>query len=298
LSKVLLRYIEELQLMVRAYKSIYAQQLVWAARHGVKYDNDGYTLSLNENLYLPLLPVTEEEFKRGKGDELGSSDKRGKMRALHSSSALAINVFQYWRTRNVDNIARACGAPQGMTEMRFEQIHPTPLGGVPPHLDVEFRGSGLKPVAIEAKFTEPYHRHIKRTINDSYFSHAGLWAQLPRCEKLARRIRKEEQGKTSFTHLDAPQLLKHILGLAREYGPTGFELLYLWYEAPSPEAERHRIEIEDFSESIADEIHFRDMTYQKLFESIKKCPDTDGGYIGYLAERYFPSPINSSQWPV
>jgi hypothetical protein len=107
--------------MVRVYKSICAQQLVWAARHGVKCDRDGYTLSLNENLYLPLSAATEEEFKSGRGDELGSSDKRAKMRALHSSSALAINVFQYWRTRNLDNIARACGAPQGMTEMRFEQ---------------------------------------------------------------------------------------------------------------------------------------------------------------------------------
>ena len=93
--------------------------------------------------------------------------------------------------------------------------------------------------------------------------------------------------------MDVSQLLKHILGLAAAFGPSGFELLYLWYEVPSQEAERHRIEIEDFSESIADEVHFREMTYQNLFESIKKCRDTDEGYISYLAERYFLSPLNS-----
>lgn len=279
--------------MVRTYESIRAQQMAWAARHGVGCDRDGYTPSLNENLYLPLSAATEAEFRSGKGDELGSSDKRGKMQALHSSSALVINVFEYWRTRNVDYIARSCGAPQGMTEMRFEQTHPTPLGGVPPHLDVEFGGVGLNPVAIESKFTEPYHRHTKRTIKDSYFSHDGLWAQLPRCEKLIRHIRNEEQGKTSFAHLDAPQLLKHILGLAAKFGPAGFELVYLWYEMPSPEADRHRIEIEDFSKSIAGEVHFSDMTYQRLFETIKRFRGTSEGYISYLAERYFPSPVNS-----
>ena len=270
------------------YRLICNQQWAWAHQRGIKLDEDGYTLSLNDNLFLPLLPEVEKEFQSGKGDELGSDDKTGKMQALHSSSALVLNVFQYWRNANVPDIASACGASRGVTEIHFEQTHATPLGGIPPHLDVEFRGNDVNPVAIESKFTEPYHRHTKRTIKDKYLGVPGLWAQLPRCEELVRRIHEEEHGKTSFVYLDAPQLLKHILGLATGFGPKGFELLYLWYEVPSAEAERNRSEIMDFREHIGDEVNFREMTYQELFEAIRRLATADGDYISYLRERYFP----------
>ena len=137
---------------------------------------------MNDNLVSLLSQDTQKEFESGKGGELGERGSRGKMQALHSSSALVVNVFEYWRSYNVDAVAQACGAPSGMTEMRFEQNHPTPLGGIPPHLDVEFYGTDMKPVAIESKFTEPYHRKTKREIKDKYLNRKGLWVQLPRCE--------------------------------------------------------------------------------------------------------------------
>lgn len=269
-------------------KIIRDQQQAWAFQRGIKFDRDGYTFSLDDNLLLPLLPEVKKEFQSGKGDELGSNEKRGKMQALHSSAALVVNVFQYWAYRNVSDIALTCGAPQGMTELRFEITHPTPLGGVPPHLDLEFWGNKLKPLAIESKFTELYYRHTKRTIKAKYLSVPGLWAQLPHCEKLVRHIHEEEQGKTSFVYLDAPQLLKHILGLATKFGPKGFQILYLWYEVPSIEAEKHRSEIVVFKEYVGDEVDFRDMTYQELFKAINKLPNKDRDYISYLHERYFP----------
>ena len=90
--------------------------------------------------------------------------------------------------------------------------------------------------------------------------------------------------------MDAPQLLKHILGLATKYGPKGFRMLYLWYEVPSVEAERHRLEIQHFIEYVRDEVHLSDMTYQELFEAIRKCPNSGQDYISYyLHQRYFPS---------
>ncbi len=177
-----------------------------------------------------------------------------------------------------------------MIEMRFEQTHPTPLGGIPPHLDIEFYGGAdIKPVAIESKFTELYHRKTKREIKDKYLNYRGLWAQLPGCERLIKRIRDEEKGKTSFTYLDAPQLLKHILGLATRFGAMGFELIYLWYDLSSPEAERHREEIQEFKKQVGDEVYFRDMTYQELFNAIKRSLDADKNYLYYLDERYFSS---------
>ena len=276
--------------MLATHKLILNQQQSWARQRGIEIDDGGYTLSPSDNFFSPLSLETIKEFKSGKGDELGESGSRGKMQALHSSSALVVNIFEYWRSRNADTIARACGTPSGMTEMHFEKTNPTPLGGIPPHLDVEFHGAAdLKPVAIESKFTEPYHRKTRRIIKDRYLTYKGLWSQLPGCEALIKRIREEEKGKTSFIYLDAPQLLKHILGLATKFGTNGFEFVYLWYELPSSEAEKHRQEIKEFKLYAGDDVYFRDMTYQELFNILKGSLDADKRYISYLTERYFPS---------
>lgn len=108
--------------MSTAYESICNQQKWWACQRGIRFDEDGDTLSLDDNQFLPLLPEVRKEFKAGKGDELGAAGIRGKMRALHSSSALVVNIFQYWANRDVSEIASACGAPHGMTRMHFESL--------------------------------------------------------------------------------------------------------------------------------------------------------------------------------
>lgn len=280
--------------MGTTYQSICAQQQAWADQLRIKYDKDGYTLRLDNNLFCPLSRTTLGEFKQGKVDELGDNEKRGKMQALHSSSALVANVFEYWRKLGrADVIAKACGARSGITEIRFEQTYRIPVRGIPPHLDIEFSAFGTKSISvIESKFTEPYHRHTKRIIKEKYFSTPSLWSQLPKCEQLAQYIRKESQGRTSFIYLDAPQLLKHILGLTWvKSGPQHFEMLYLWYEVSSPEAERHRFEISQFQELIGDEVHFREMTYQELFKRIEECQLAGKEYLYYLDGRYFHSRV-------
>lgn len=269
------------------YKLIHQQQQEWATRQGIKFDNDGYTLSLNDNLFIPMSTEVLSEFNAGSGSELGNGIKRGKMQALHSSSALVLNFFQYWRGHNIDLIGQACGARKGMTELRFERTHATPLGGIPPHLDAEFHGAGLIPVAIEAKFTETYRRKTRRVIKDKYLNHTGLWTQLPGCGKLAGRIKQEEKGRTSFSYLDAPQLLKHILGLSTDFGVNGFNLLYLWYEVPSTEADRHKEELRLFKQYIKDEVHFRDTTCQDIFRVINQSTGSEQAFLRYLSERYF-----------
>ncbi|MFC1957406.1 hypothetical protein ACFLX0_01110 [Chloroflexota bacterium] len=269
--------------MISIGRQILNQQRAWAEKHNIKLDGKGYTLHLNDNLFCPLSPRSEEEFRSGRGDELS----KGKMRALHSSSALVVNVFEYWRDRNADSIAQACGALKGAKSLRFEATYPTQLGGIPPHLELEFYNPIFRPLVIEAKFTEPFHRKTKRHIQDKYLD-VSLWMGLAGCENLVRLIRREEMGKTSFSFLDVPQLLKHILGLTTKYGKRGFELLYLWYDYhPSLEAEKHRREISEFEKHVSSEVSFREMTYQELFKSIRDNPEADMQYIDYLAERYF-----------
>ncbi len=265
------------------YQRIVNQQQAWAKAQGIKFDNAGYTNNLIDNLFLPLSPRSEEEFRSGRGDELIT----GKMQALHSSSALVVNVFEYWRNRNVDFIAQACGASKGATSLKFEQTYPTRLGGIPSHLDVGFSNTIAIPLVIEAKFTELYHNHTKRYIKDKYLD-SSLWKGLPCCGNLIRLIRKEEKAKTSFSFLDVPQLLKHILGLTTRFGKRGFQLLYLWYDYhPSLEAGKHRQEIREFEKSISPEVLFREMTYQELFAKIRDSNKASADYVNYLAERYF-----------
>lgn len=145
---------------------------------------------------------------------------------------------------------------------------------------------------IESKFTELYGRHTKREIKDRYLDVPGLWTGLTEYEKLVRPILEEERGRTSFDYLDAPQLLKHILGLTKVFGASGFSLLYLWYEIPSPEAGSHRTELNEFMNLIGQEVEFRQMTHQELFQAIRECHGVSEGYIHYVTERYFSQSID------
>ena len=270
----------------KTYESIIDKQQKWADQRSIEHDKAGYVLSLTKNLYRPLFPETLDEFKKGKGDELGS-----KMLALHSSSALVVNVFDYWRyLGKADVIAEACGVPSRLTNIKFEQTYPIiHIRGTPPHLDIEFSIPGSNFISVvESKFTEPYYRHTKRSIKEKYFNIPGLWSQIPNCARLAQRIREESRSKISFIYLDAPQLLKHILGLTcSKSGTQNFEITYLWYEKHSSEADRHQFEIQKFKELVGGEVHFRSMTYQKLFENIKKSVLADDDYLEYIGQRYF-----------
>ena len=264
--------------------AIYDRQKSWPTICGKPVDAIGYTPTVDENLFQPLSPASRSEFGLGRGNELGSATKRGKMQATHSSSALACNFFDYWRDKPLAALATALGAPSGIAEMHFEQIYRTSINSKP-NLDVALYGHGIKPFLIESKFVEPYGSDKRNILfKDAYFPEGtGLWEQhgLIRCQALAHDI---QTRVVKFSRLDAPQLLKHILGLANKHS-DGFALLYLWYDLPSPEASEHRDEIERFAQAVGGEIDFREMTYQDLFGKITIT--TGGEYVAYLADRYF-----------
>lgn len=268
--------------MSEALKKILEQQRSWADSKDIAFDEDCYTYQLEDNLFQVLSTQSINDFKSGHGNEFGGEGERGKMQALHSSSALVCNVFEYWRDSDSDGIASVCGADRGMS-IRFEKQNRTGLKGTAPHLDVEFTHPGNIPLAVESKFTEPYRKEGTSNFASSYFKKPGLWDHFPHCEQLAIEIFK---GDTVFLRLDAAQLLKHVLGLMRAY-PSGFTLLYLWYKVPSREATVHEDEILLFSDRIISEVDFRHMTYQDLFGRIKRIPDVNPVYISYLEERYF-----------
>ncbi len=103
---------------MKAYQYILTKQIQWALNQKLALigskGNRGrrsYTKKLKDNLFQPLLSKTRQEFEFGNGREiLDSSSGPAKMKAVHSSPALSVNVFQYWQKVNqVSSIASVCG---------------------------------------------------------------------------------------------------------------------------------------------------------------------------------------------
>lgn len=75
------------------------KQKMWAKKNNISLLQapEGYVENLNDNLFEPLLVDVKNAFDNGNGGELKSIGNRPpKMKALHSSSAIGVNFFQYW----------------------------------------------------------------------------------------------------------------------------------------------------------------------------------------------------------
>ena len=273
-------------------KSLKEQQITWARSRNIPVDENGYVPSVELNLFKSPEPTTTEAFLAASGSELVDGRNRpAKMKALHSSSALAVNFFDYWVSRDKEPLARALGLDSGIVEVAFERKFPTELKGTPPNLDVVLVMDGGHVIAIESKFREwlTPKRASKKPFSQSYFP-AGreLWGEkgLDRCQLLAEKI---QSGEAGFKYLDAAQLLKHSLGLA--YHLRGrFSLYYLYSDWAGNERDRHAAEIGVFSETVGSEIRFLGDSYQRIVESLSRDTRVDSAYTEYLSLRY-PSEV-------
>lgn len=271
-------------------KIVREQQRCWAVAHDIEIDESGYTLTLDDNLFVPLSPASRSEYVDGDGAELGSPGCRGKMQALHSSSALVSNVFEYWRGSTAQALATALGVTSPITDIGFERKFPTGLPGNSPNLDAVLELSDRTIVAVESKFLEPYSGRHMAGFKPKYFeATTGLWKRrgYSRCQQMAERL---EGGDLAFRWLNAEQLLKHILGLA--HCGLEWELLYLWYQPPGPAGLEHAVEAQAFTDDVvADGIVFRSMTYQALFDELHSSESAgEADYLAYLESRYFVNP--------
>jgi hypothetical protein len=271
---------------MRAAAVVREQQRQWALRRGVRLDDSGYTFDVSDNLLAPLSAGARKEFEEADGGELGLPGERGKMQALHSSSALTCNVFVHWCSGDTSPLSKALGITGPLT-IHFERKFPTGLRGNPPNIDVELRSEAGQMVAFECKFLEPYGNHTNG-FKQKYFEGEppGLWlrAGFPRAQALAESLQSKDQ---SFKWLYPEQLLKHILGLARS--GCKWRLVYLWYNVPGPEGVEHADEVEQFAQAVREDgIDFVPMTYQSLFQTLRKrTGSNDRQYFDYLSDRYF-----------
>ncbi len=289
--------------MLSGYEYIISKQIQWANNRNLPLiDSEGYrgrptyTLDLKQNLFETLLEKNQDQFLQGNGQEiLGSKQKPAKMQALHSSSALGVNIFQYWQKRGlISEIASACGfcnrGSQVSERIVFEEKYTIDSKFViPPNIDVVIHNndsSKYKLFAIECKFSEAYGGRRHGGLKSAYLAEQNLWTDLSNLEKLAKEISPDDER---YSYLHSAQLIKHILGLKTKLGNKDFRLLYLWYDVLGREGADHRAEVEDFTEVVkVDGIKFHAMTYQKLIVILDRYYREEHlKYIKYITERYY-----------
>ena len=122
---------------MNAFEQIISKQIEWAINKGLKLVGSAgdrgrkvYTTKLIDNLFMPLNEKSRQEIEGGDGGELKSkADSPAKMQALHSSSAIGINLFDYWReASDLSLLFSACGLLRAgkklVGEIQFEQKFP------------------------------------------------------------------------------------------------------------------------------------------------------------------------------
>lgn len=270
-------------------REILKRQRRWARAAGLAVDTRGYLDSVDANLREPLSPSTRAAFEQGSGSELrGRGSAPAKMRALHSSAVLAVNVFDHWTRTDASPLLDVLGVEGALESLRFEAQFPTGLPGNPPNLDVALELRSGRVVAIESKFTEwlTAKRASRAPFKQKYFDGGiELWARqhLPRCQRLAAALM---DGSERFRFLDVPQLLKHALGLATQR-PGKFALHYLYFDVESPAGQAHRSEIDRARDLIGDDLELGALSYQDLYGRFRGRAGVDPGYLDYLGRRYF-----------
>ena len=268
-------------------KLVQAAQGRWSRGRPRDSKWDHYGETLEDNLFLGgLRPETEAEFRAGDGAELSDARTRpAKMRALVSSSALAVNFFDAWRGADQGHLAESLGFLGEVTGLRFEfRPKEYPVKPRSPNLDLLLTLAEGRQVAVESKFTEPYRRPAGSRLAAKYFPPSRrLWdaVNLPAAQRLADTFRPQ------WRHLDVPQLLKHMLGLASD--PDGAStLLYLWYDTGLSDADSHRAEVARFAEQVrGDRIAFLSQTYQAAFGALSPASIPTVGWYAYMNDRYF-----------
>lgn len=287
---------------MNGFEYIFTKQKSWADRNNIKLvgskiteGRHAYTEDLNKNLFEPLSPETLTEIKAGDGGELnGSSTKAAKMHAIHSSSAIGVNVLQYWKDKNIPDLVYALGLCQkdnrSAQSIHFERkFKISDKFQYAPNIDAVIfndKEEKIKVFGIECKFSEAYSSHIHSGLKEKYITEIPeQWKDIPNLFELAKTISPDDK---SFRYLHSAQLIKHILGLKKEYRKTGFRLLYLWYDVLGREGSEHRTEIDNFSQiAKQDNINFHSISYQELIRKLKnEFYLGNEEYLDYLTDRY------------
>ncbi|MDZ4801798.1 MAG: hypothetical protein SGI92_26880 [Bryobacteraceae bacterium] len=248
-----------------------------------------YVANVEDNL-LADIQLFREDFKHGAGKELEWTRHLGrdcppKLQAAHSSAALAVNTFARWKATPPE---LALAGNNGFRSLNFEARCPTGLHGTPPHLDLLAKGPKGASVAVESKCIEYLNGH-NTDFPVSYDSLQGPGSQT----EYFKLIDSLRANPKAFKRLDAPQLVKHALGLATCFPDEQVTLLYLFWEPVNWHLFRpfqeHRDEMARFAEVVAGcQIRITCMSYPDLWAAWKgqAKPSWLGPQVASLTDRY------------
>lgn len=238
-----------------------AKQALWK-KSGIPHDRRGYVTDPQANLVEGVTPdIIKGDYDVGSGKEW-----RSKIRAIHSSAALAANTFGRWKTE--PSRLTFAGASR-FAPPKLEAKCPTGLRGTPPNLDVLLKSTDTV-IGIESKLLEPLRPTVPK------FSASYARDRLPLCEdawwSLLERVRQWPES-----HLDAAQLIKHYLGLRKQF-PNGKRVLlvYLFWKplnaAKFAEYSRHAEDLDKFHRAVrtSDSVRFMSFDYLQLWDAWEK----------------------------
>jgi len=244
----------------------------------IHFNEDGYVNDIWDNLLKDIpgdaLEPIIDDLTKGSGKEL-----KKKFRAIHSSAALVVNVFGYWK--KCPDRFKFLGHT-GFISMKFEKKLSTGLQGTPPNLDL-FLENDKAVFGIESKFTEILTRK-KAKFAPSYCSQ-----KLPYLNGEIFALIGKYKDQTLY--LDVAQLIKHTIGLINNFqGKKDIDLVYLYWLPQNyqnfEKYENHNKELAEFSEKIKKTgINFISMSYLDLWDDLSK-DESNKPHIEKVKDRY------------
>ena len=263
-------------------------------------------MDLSENLFVPFHSRTDEDylaFKKGKGKELEE-----KLRAPHSSAALCVNFFKYWKENDPVGFykilwetinKRELGPEEEWSEVEYEFEAEHLFGrdesmhtGRPGYIDLEIRTrDGLELIHVESKFTEEFHpikRYQEHDLSAGKIHNRNAYRKLF-AEYFVCEPDDLMNGSELSKYYQLAQRLLFIVENADDHYagyPSGI-VLFLYYDY-----EGFDKTLLDFP-SIINDIHredFKILSYQELFNNIEKSISNNVQHIEwfeYMKKRYF-----------
>jgi hypothetical protein len=265
------------------YRQITESQRAFAVDAGTVLDSRGWAVDYRDNLLAPLHPASLKDFIAC--GEITDDGLGGRISAPHSSTAFAVNTFDWRRGRDLSPIAEVLGVDIDRI-VGFERKRAFGLDR-PAQPDIEFIGRNDSAVAVEVKLREPYGS-VSNPFADKYFKTDELWEGLPTLHNLARRIRDTDK---MFSTLHAAQLIKHAIGLRHRYGDN-FTLVYYWHYLPSKTGDTHRTEIAQFADIAGGDITFVAVTLEEMLGRFA-VDEESKPWFDYMTNRY----LNSARPP-
>lgn len=259
-------------------------------------DRKGYLLNVNDNLLVPFESEDDEDwnaFVEGDGNEL-----HAKMMAAHSSSALCLNFFRYWKRNNkniiiemlIQELFGKISYDSEKAQILFEEKHyfgknekdKLRGNGIPGNVDVEISDKENFIILIESKFTEIFQdgsnmSEVNAEIYGKIFS------------KYFINIDDILEGTKRKKYYQLAQRMLYILNNSKDeidrIPDENKKFMFLYFDNDNENL--------DFGSLIKDEYrkYYKKMSYQELYEKMRSKPeDVKRKYeewYHYMGQRYF-----------